>query len=71
MSGYLVTSPAREDLFQIWEYIATESGFERADGIIAELHSAMNGLVSMPRKGHRRDDLPDSALRACGRSIRS
>jgi plasmid stabilization system protein ParE len=63
MSRYALTVPARADLFAIWDYIAEESGPDRADRMITELHEAMHKLAEMPGMGHVRDDLANEPLR--------
>jgi antitoxin ParD1/3/4/toxin ParE1/3/4 len=63
MSRHVVTAPARADLFAIWQYIAEQSGLDRADHVIAELHQAMRKLAETPGMGHIRDDLADESLR--------
>ncbi len=41
-----------------------QSGLDRADYVITELHEAMQKLAKMPGLGHLRDDLADGSLRA-------
>jgi antitoxin ParD1/3/4/toxin ParE1/3/4 len=64
MAAFLLTPHARLDLFQIWDFIADQSGVDRADGVARELESAMHRLAKLPGMGHRRDDLADESLRA-------
>jgi len=60
-SGYDLSEDAREDLRNIWEFIAEDS-LDAADRVIAELFEAFEGLVKMPGKGHQRQDLTDKPV---------
>ncbi len=50
-------------LFDIWSYIAEQSGLDRADQVILRLHDAMQKVASTPGMGHVRSDLADETLR--------
>ena len=47
---------AREDLHEIWSYIAEEDR-EAADGVVREIHEAYERLAEHPRLGRDRDEL--------------
>ena len=53
---------ARADLDEIWEFIGAEN-LNAADRLITEILSAISGLESFPRQGHRRPDLTSRPLR--------
>ena len=60
MSGrrFVLTPEAREDLLQIWNYIAEDS-LEGADQVLASLYDAFKRLAQAPAMGHHRPDLAD------------
>lgn len=60
---YRLSGPAREDLWEIWGYIAEHASLDIADRIVSELHEAMEKLAEMPASGHLRTDLAGEALR--------
>ena len=62
MTGYDFHPEARVDLDEIWEYIRADS-LHAADRMIAEILSAIRGLVPFPGLGHRRTDLTLRPLR--------
>ena len=62
MSRYLVTSPAEEDLFEIWSYIASNS-VEAADRVEAEICAACRFLAIRPLAGHPRTDITSRPVR--------
>ncbi len=47
---------ARQDLHQIWEYIARDN-IDAADRVVAENQDACHRLTVMPDTGHHREDL--------------
>jgi plasmid stabilization system protein ParE len=55
---YKLSPEALRDLRDVWEFIA-EDNLDAADRVRAEFFDAFNGLVEMPNKGHRREDLTD------------
>jgi toxin ParE1/3/4 len=63
MPRYRISPKARADLDEIWRYLAKESGIDRAERILEEIHRAITRLSAMPRMGHHRDDLPDETFR--------
>lgn len=62
MSGFVVTPEARDDLQEIWSYIAGHN-LEAADGIEADIKAACAWLAAKPGRGHFRRDLTDKPLR--------
>jgi plasmid stabilization system protein ParE len=62
MTGYDFHPEARFDLDEIWEFIRADN-LDAADRTIAEILSAIRGLVSSPNQGHRRPDLTSRPLR--------
>ncbi len=55
---FIVTPQAREDLIEIWEYIAQDN-VTRADRVLAGLHDSFLQLARSPGMGHYRKDLAD------------
>ena len=56
-SGGFVFSPAaRQDLLDLWEYIAQDD-INAADRLRDAIEQAVEHLAAMPGIGHRRDDL--------------
>ena len=62
MNPFALTPRARDDLLEIWDYIARDSP-DAADRVIGEMRRAMQRLAEMPGMGHVREDLADEALR--------
>jgi plasmid stabilization system protein ParE len=62
MTGYDSHPEARKDLDEIWEYIRLDS-LDAADRVIAEILSAIRGVVPFPHRCHRRPDLTSGPLR--------
>ena len=60
---YRLSGPAKEDLWEIWGYLAEHASLDIADRVVSELHAAMEKLVEMPGSGHLRMDLAGEALR--------
>jgi plasmid stabilization system protein ParE len=48
---------ARTDLFDLYTYIAAQSGRERAGSYIERIEAACMRLTHFPERGTRRDDL--------------
>jgi plasmid stabilization system protein ParE len=59
---FVLTSEARADLLEIWNYIA-EDNIDAADQVLARLDDAFTRLGQTPGMGHRREDLADSRYR--------
>lgn len=53
-----VRQQARIDIFEIWDYIVTESGNEdTADSFIRKIWQKIEILATQPNMGRKRDDL--------------
>jgi plasmid stabilization system protein ParE len=57
MSAFLLSPEADEDVWNIWRYLAEETGVSVANRIEAELFNAFETLARTPGIGHRRADL--------------
>ena len=62
MKSYRFTPKAKDDLFEIWAYIAANN-LQAADSIEAELIQACGKLADRPDLGHPRRDLTDKPVR--------
>jgi toxin ParE1/3/4 len=62
MSGYAFHPGARDDLDEIWDYIAADN-LAAADRVITEILDAIRAMVPFPNSGHRRPDLTSRPLR--------
>lgn len=62
MTGYQFTRPARDDLFEIWEFIARDN-LDAADRVIARIEGAARKLATHPQMGHRRPALAPAEVR--------
>lgn len=60
---YRLSGPAKEDLWEIWGYLAEHASLDIADRVVSELHEAMEKLVERPKSGHLRTDLAGETLR--------
>jgi plasmid stabilization system protein ParE len=58
MKRFILTPRARQDLNDIWDYIANDN-IEAADRVLDALDNAMIKLAKNPGIGHRRDELTD------------
>ena len=61
MSSYLLSPEARDDLLEIWSYIARDNP-AAADQLEADLYAACEKLAVHPHLGHRRADLTDEPV---------
>ena len=61
MSDYEVSPEARQEIWDIWKYIAGDDE-ESADGWILRLVEAFDLLALNPHIGHTRKDLTDQEL---------
>ncbi len=57
MSGFLLSPEADEDVWNIWRYLAEDTGVSAANRIEADLFRAFEVLAQTPGIGHRRPDL--------------
>ena len=55
--NYELTGPAKDDLFDIWDYLADKEGLDLADRIRDTIFSEIHRLATLPEIGHRRRDL--------------
>jgi plasmid stabilization system protein ParE len=62
MIRYAFHPEARTDLDEIWEFIRAVN-LDAADRVIAEILSAISGVVPLPDQGYKRPDLTESPLR--------
>ena len=62
MTGYDFHPEARVDLDEIWDFIGADN-VDAADRTIAEILSAIRGLMAFPRQGFRRPKLTSRPLR--------
>ena len=62
MTQYAFHPDARDDLDQIWDYIAADNP-DAADRVITEILEAIRAVVPFPHSGHRRPDLTAAPLR--------
>src|SRR5437870_1099570 len=62
MNGFILSPEAREDLLDIWEYVARDS-IDAADRLRDEIYEALVKLAQTPGMGHLREDLVDEPLR--------
>jgi antitoxin ParD1/3/4/toxin ParE1/3/4 len=62
MTQYAFHPDARDDLDEIWDYIA-EDNPDAADRVITEILEAIRAVVPFPHSGHRRPDLTAAPLR--------
>jgi len=59
---FVVTPAARQDLLEIWNYIAEDS-IDSADRVLARLYDSFTRLAQAPGIGHHRVDLADTRHR--------
>ncbi len=62
MKRFILTSRARQDVNEIWDYIANEN-IEAADRVLEALEHAMTKLAKNPGIGHWREELTDKQHR--------
>lgn len=56
MKRFILTPRAKQDVNEIWDYIA-EDNIEAADRVLEALENAMAALAKNPSIGHWRDEL--------------
>jgi plasmid stabilization system protein ParE len=59
VNSFQLTPSAARDLEEILEYVAAETGGERAESVRCDLISAMHRLAQNPGMGHTREDLTE------------
>jgi len=62
VNKFFFTIRAKQDLEEIWDYIADDS-IDAADRVIADIYGAVEALADVPGMGHSREDLADEKLR--------
>jgi plasmid stabilization system protein ParE len=62
MKEYELSLEARDDLQQIWAYIARDN-LTAADQLETDIYAACELLARNPRLGHKRRDLTDEPVR--------
>lgn len=62
MKSYILTKTAKQDLSDIWDYIAIDS-IEAAERLLDELEAAVTRIAKSPGIGHWREDLADKQHR--------
>jgi len=62
MSRFKLSTPARQDLREIRDYIAQDN-IPAARNFLAKLTQAFRSIAAMPGKGHARKDLTDLPVR--------
>lgn len=60
--AYLLTPGARDDLIEIWIYIASDNP-AAADSLENDLFQAFEQLADRPELGHKRPDLTNKPIR--------
>ncbi|MBI3696956.1 MAG: type II toxin-antitoxin system RelE/ParE family toxin [Acidobacteria bacterium] len=60
--SFILAPAARQDLIEIWEFIAQES-VDAADRVREDIYDAIIKLTRMPRMGHLREHLMEEPLR--------
>ena len=62
MNAFSLHPEAEADLNEIWDFVAEDS-VDAADRVRDDIFAAIQGLVRVPNKGHRRNDLTSRPLR--------
>ena len=62
MKRFILTKAAKQDVNDIWDYIANDN-IEAADRVLDALESAMVKLAKNPGVGHWREELTDKKHR--------
>jgi len=55
---------ARQDLIEIWRYIADDSGEPRADRYLRRLNDVISYLAQQPLIGRKRPEIPEQGIRS-------
>jgi len=55
---------ARQDLVEIWRYIADESGEPRADRYLRRLNDVVSYLAQQPSMGRKRPEILEEGIRS-------
>lgn len=62
MADFFYSSEARQDLLEIWEFIA-QGDLDAADRVEREIEQAVTRLAANPQLGHFRRDLTSKPVR--------
>ena len=63
--AHIVRRPrARQDLIEIWRYIADESGEPRADNYLRRLNDVITYLAQQPLMGRARPEIQEEGIRS-------
>lgn len=63
--AHIVRRPrARQDLVEIWLYIADESGEPRADRYLRRLNDVVSYLAQQPLMGRKRPEISEEGIRS-------
>ncbi len=62
MKRFVLTPSAKQDVSDIWDYIANDN-LKAADRVLAALHKAIIKLAKNPAIGHWREELTDKRHR--------
>ncbi|MCC6367341.1 MAG: type II toxin-antitoxin system RelE/ParE family toxin [Bryobacterales bacterium] len=57
MGGYILSPESLEDVYEIWSYLARESGVDFAGRVESALFEKFDLLAQHPGLGHKREDL--------------
>lgn len=60
--AFVLTPEARQDIIDIWKYIAEDS-VDSADRMLDRLYQGLRRLAEAPAIGHKREDLADERHR--------
>jgi plasmid stabilization system protein ParE len=61
--GYELSSAARLDLLQTWNYLADHASVEVADRVLRRIEIGIRRIAKSPNLGHLRPDLTSHELR--------
>jgi len=62
VNGVLFSQAARDDLIEIWDYIAKDN-LDAADRVVAKIKKEISFLAKSPGIGHKRRDLTRKDVR--------
>lgn len=54
---FFLTEPAIQDIQQIADYIASRSGFDKADRFLSKLDTKLTKIAQFPNLGRQRDEI--------------
>jgi toxin ParE1/3/4 len=54
---FRLTKPAIQDIEEIADYIAQQSGLEQSERFLSKLESKFSKIVTFPRLGRKRDEI--------------